>query len=212
MKAIKRVLVTGGAGYVGAVLVPRLLGAGYHVRVLDLCIFGEQPLEGVKQNANFEIFKGDIRSAEMLRRSIPGCDAIIHLACISNDPSVDLDPALSRSINYDAFMPLLDMAIAEGVRRHADARRRGRSARRGRLPGGGRGLRDDARRGGARVPGLLHDEARREGDGARPAPRPRDRAGPRGERRVREPARRGHGVPRDVARRRGRCGRGRRKP
>ncbi len=114
---IDRVLLTGGAGYVGAALVPRLLDAGYRVRVLDLYIFGEHVLDAVKDHPNLEQIKGDIRDHALLKRVLHGCDAVIHLACISNDPSFDLNPALSRSINYDAFGPLVGISKACGLRR-----------------------------------------------------------------------------------------------
>ena len=111
------VLVTGGAGYVGAVLVPELLKKGYQVRVLDLYIFGEHALSEHKDNPALEQVKGDIRDQELLKSVLRGCDAVIHLACISNDPSFELDPALSKSINYDAFEPLVYLSKQAGVRR-----------------------------------------------------------------------------------------------
>lgn len=115
--AINRILVTGGAGYVGAVLVPKLLARGYEVRVLDLFIYGEDVFRNVNSDPALELIRGDIRDQELLRESLPGCDAVIHLACISNDPSFELDPALGKSINYDAFAPLVDIAKASGVTR-----------------------------------------------------------------------------------------------
>ena len=117
MSIIEQVLVTGGAGYVGAMLVPRLLNKGYRVRVLDLYMFGERVLDEVKNHPNLEQFKGDIRDQALLRQVLRGCDTVIHLACISNDPSFELNPALSRSINYDAFGPLVRMSKENGVRR-----------------------------------------------------------------------------------------------
>ena len=117
--SISTVLVTGGAGYVGAVLVPLLLDAGYEVRVLDLFIYGEHvfdQISGDRRNG-LRIFKGDMRDQGLLREALDGCDAVIHLACISNDPSFELDPALGRSINFDAFLPLVDIAKASGVHR-----------------------------------------------------------------------------------------------
>ncbi len=112
-----KVLVTGGAGYVGAVLVPKLLDKGYHVKVLDLYIYGEHVLDAVKDHPNLEQIKGDIRDHELLKQIIPGCDAVIHLACISNDPSFELNPQLGKSINYDAFFGLVDISKKSGVHR-----------------------------------------------------------------------------------------------
>lgn len=111
------VLVTGGAGYVGSVLVPRLLAEAYHVKVLDLYIYGEDVLDVIKDHPHLEQIKGDIRDQSLLRDVLPRCDKVIHLACISNDPSFELNPALSRSINYDAFGPLVRISKESGVRR-----------------------------------------------------------------------------------------------
>jgi len=117
MSSIKQVLVTGGAGYVGAVLVPKLLEAGYAVKVLDLYLYGKDVLAAVKDNPNLEEIQGDIRDRQLLEKIMPGCDAVIHLACISNDPSFELDPDLGRSINYDAFFDLVDVAKDSGIKR-----------------------------------------------------------------------------------------------
>ena len=117
MTPIKRVLVTGGAGYVGAVLVPKLLEKGYEVTVLDLFIYGHHVLNEVKDHQNLVQITGDIRDRTLLERVIPGCEAVIHLACISNDPSFELDPDLGKSINYNAFFGLADISKACGVRR-----------------------------------------------------------------------------------------------
>lgn len=113
MLKAKRILVTGGAGYVGAVLVPKLLEAGHHVRVLDLFLFGDVLLP----HPRLELLRGDLRDRATLEAAVADRDAVIHLACVSNDPSFELDPALGRSINYDAFMPLVRTARARGVRR-----------------------------------------------------------------------------------------------
>lgn len=112
---MKTVLVTGGAGYVGAVLIPKLLARGYRVRNVDLYLFGDDVLP--KGNPALEEIRGDIRDQALLTQAMKGVDAVIHLACISNDPSFELDPALSRTINYDAFEPLVAIAKAAGVKR-----------------------------------------------------------------------------------------------
>ena len=112
-----QVLVTGGAGYVGSVLVPKLLAAGHRVKVLDLYLYGDHILDAVKDNPGLQQIKGDIRDQAVLRQSLPGCDAVIHLACVSNDPSFELNPQLGKSINYDAFEPLVKISRDSGVRR-----------------------------------------------------------------------------------------------
>jgi nucleoside-diphosphate-sugar epimerase len=115
--AIKRVLVTGGAGYVGAVLVPRLLEHGYAVRVLDLYLYGDDVLQSVETHPLLDQVKGDIRDRGLLERVMGDCDAVVHLACISNDPSFELNPELGKSINYDAFFDLVVVAKDSGVKR-----------------------------------------------------------------------------------------------
>ena len=117
MSEQRTVLVTGGAGYVGSRAVPKLLEAGHHVRVLDLYLYGDHVLDAVKDHPNLTQIKGDIRSRETVDQAMRGCDSVIHLACISNDPSYDLDPELGKSINYDAFFVLADSALEHGVGR-----------------------------------------------------------------------------------------------
>jgi nucleoside-diphosphate-sugar epimerase len=111
------VLVTGGAGYVGSVLVPKLLAEGHTVRVLDTYWFGDDVLTAVAGHPRLTEIKGDMRDRETLERAVTGCTAVIHLACISNDPSFEMDPTLGKSINYDAFIPLVQLSKATGVKR-----------------------------------------------------------------------------------------------
>jgi nucleoside-diphosphate-sugar epimerase len=111
------VLVTGGAGYAGAVLVPKLLAAGFRVRVLDLYLYGKHVFDRCRPSALLEEFEGDLRHESVVARAVAGCDAVIHLACISNDPSFELNPVLGRSINLDAFPPLVQLSREAGVRR-----------------------------------------------------------------------------------------------
>jgi nucleoside-diphosphate-sugar epimerase len=112
--ANKKIFITGGAGYVGAMLVPRLLELGNSVTVLDLMWYGEDVIDA---HPNLVMVKGDIRDQELLRKTIPGHDSVIHLACISNDPSFEMDPKLGESINLDAFQPLVEISRASGVNR-----------------------------------------------------------------------------------------------
>ena len=111
---IQNVFITGGAGYVGAVLVPELLEEGYKVTVLDLMIYGDQVLP---THENLKVIKGDIRDKVLLADCIETQDAVIHLACISNDPSFELDPNLGKSINLDSFEPLVQISKEKQVKR-----------------------------------------------------------------------------------------------
>ncbi len=111
---MKTILVTGGAGYKGCVLVPKLLNAGYSVVVYDLMLFGQ---DGLPAHPRLKVVEGDIRDTESYAASVKGCDAVIHMACISNDPSFELDPSLSTTINYDCFEPMVKASRDAGVRR-----------------------------------------------------------------------------------------------
>jgi nucleoside-diphosphate-sugar epimerase len=111
---MKKIFITGGAGYVGSKLVPKLLESGYEVTVLDLMIYGENVLNDHKK---LKKIKGDIRNKNLLEKIIPGHDAVLHLACISNDPSFELNPSLGKSINYDAFEPLVKASVESKVNR-----------------------------------------------------------------------------------------------
>jgi len=110
---MKRIFVTGGAGYVGSALVPKLIERGYQVTVYDLMIYGENVIE---KNKNLKMIKGDIRDQKLLEESLTDQDTVIHLACISNDPSFELNPSLGKSINLDSFEPLVKISKQKKVR------------------------------------------------------------------------------------------------
>jgi nucleoside-diphosphate-sugar epimerase len=111
----KNVLVTGGAGYVGSLLVPQLLDAGHNVTVYDIMYFGDEFLP--KKNPALKVVQGDIRDTRKLAEASKGIDAVISLACISNDASFELNEELSTSINLDAFEPMVVAAKNAGVKR-----------------------------------------------------------------------------------------------
>ena len=113
---LRNVLVTGGAGYVGSALVPKLLAAGHKVSILDLFLYGTEVFDPIRGNPNLHEIKGDLRDPAVVERALEG-DAVIHLACISNDPSFESNPELGKSINYDCFRPLVRAAKGAGVRR-----------------------------------------------------------------------------------------------
>lgn len=110
---LSNVLVTGGAGYVGHVLTPRLLDAGYNVTIYDQLFFGSR----LPNSPNLRVVQGDIRDTAKLAAALQGQDAVLHLACISNDASFELDEKLSQTINYDCFEPTVAAAKRVGVKR-----------------------------------------------------------------------------------------------
>lgn len=112
---MKNILITGGAGYVGNVLVPQLLKSGYNVRVFDIMFFGKDTLP--LSHPNLEVIEGDIRDTDDFAQACKGIDVVLHLACISNDPSFELDGGLSKSINYDCFEPMVLAAKQAKVKR-----------------------------------------------------------------------------------------------
>lgn len=112
-----RVLVAGGAGYVGSRLVPELIAKGYDVVVLDLYLYGEDVFKDLKANPKLKEIKADIRDLQAVDKALQNCDAVIHLACISNDPSFELNPELGKSINLDAFEPFVQLSKKHKIQR-----------------------------------------------------------------------------------------------
>ena len=110
----QKIYITGGAGYVGSLLVPTLLEKGYEVTIIDLMIYGEDMVE---DHPNLTKIKGDIRDIKLMEETIPGHDTLIHLACISNDPSFELNPDLGKTINLDPFEPMVKIAKNSTVNR-----------------------------------------------------------------------------------------------
>lgn len=108
-----KIFITGGAGYVGSRLVPILLKKKYYVTVYDTFYFGNS----LKKNKNLKIIKGDIRNIKKLKKSCKNHNIFLHLACISNDTSFELNNKLSKSINYDCFEPMVKSAKSSNIKR-----------------------------------------------------------------------------------------------
>jgi nucleoside-diphosphate-sugar epimerase len=112
-----RILITGGAGYVGSSLVPLLLAAGHRVRVVDHLAHGGESLLGVWCHSEFEFFRGDIRDRTLLRSAVSGQDAVVHLAAVVGDPACSRQPDVARAINLDASLALIEESQRAGVGR-----------------------------------------------------------------------------------------------
>jgi len=104
-----KVLVTGGAGYIGSVLVPTLLKEGHEVTVVDNFMYCQTSLMDCVHDPNLTIIKGDARDKKLISKCIKGVDFIIPLACIVGAPACDRDPMLARATNYDAIKMILDI-------------------------------------------------------------------------------------------------------
>ena len=104
-----RILVTGGAGYIGSVLVPTLLNFGHKVTVIDNFMYNQPSLLDCCYNENLSIVRGDARNKELVKKYLKNVDAIFPLACIVGAPACDRDPIAAKSVNYDAIKMILEM-------------------------------------------------------------------------------------------------------
>ena len=117
-----KVLVLGGGGFCGSMLARELIEQGHDVNVLDMFIFEPAPfvfrnLNLTGERGRLNIYQGDVRMGELRRNALKDVDVVFHLAAIANDPNYDLDPALSESMDFDAFEPLLEECGEAGVNR-----------------------------------------------------------------------------------------------
>jgi len=113
----KKVLVTGGAGYIGSVLVRILLNQGYKVRVIDSLKFGGEPLFDVSQHPNFEFMNGDLRNDADVDKALEGVDHVAHLAAIVGDPACSKFPEEAKEVNWTASVSLFEKAEEAGIKR-----------------------------------------------------------------------------------------------
>ena len=110
----QKILITGGAGYVGSLLSERLAKAGNKVVIFDTCYYGDSH---IVENENLKLYKGDIRDGLAFENAVEGVDAVIHLACISNDPSFALNENLCKTINFDCFEDLVKISKKQNVKK-----------------------------------------------------------------------------------------------
>src|SRR5258708_19142362 len=107
---VKRVLVLGGAGYLGSALMPKLLDKGYKVRLLDSFVYGDTSIAGIRSHPDFEVLKGDVREIHSVVDAMRDCEAVIDLAAIVGDPACDENRRLCVAINRAATRILDDSA------------------------------------------------------------------------------------------------------
>ena len=110
-----RILVTGGAGYLGSTMVPELLSAGHHVTVVDNFMFGQSSLNHVCYHPNFSVVKGDVRIASIMSPLIKKADLIIPLAALVGAPMCSQDPVGATTTNHDAIVAMLSMLSKQQI-------------------------------------------------------------------------------------------------
>jgi nucleoside-diphosphate-sugar epimerase len=113
----RRVLVIGGAGYIGSALLPLLLRQGYRVRVLDRLLYGAEPLLGLLGHSHLEVVRADFRQVDRVVAAMQGVDTVVHLGAIVGDPACALDEDLTLEINVAATRLIAEVAKGCGVRR-----------------------------------------------------------------------------------------------
>ncbi|MGQ9610072.1 MAG: NAD-dependent epimerase/dehydratase family protein [bacterium] len=113
----EKVLVIGGAGYIGSVMVRKLLQKGYKVKVLDSLIYGGESLMDLYDNSNFELIVGDFRHVDTVVHAAKGVDAIIHLGGIVGDTACELDPQFTREVNSAATRMIKGVCAGFGIKR-----------------------------------------------------------------------------------------------
>jgi nucleoside-diphosphate-sugar epimerase len=113
----KNVLVIGGAGYIGSALLPKLLNNGYRVRVLDMFLYGKEPIAGVVRHPRLELVKGDFRHVDKVVSAMRDMDAVIHLGAIVGDPACDIDEKVTLDVNLSATEMIAHVAKASGISR-----------------------------------------------------------------------------------------------
>jgi nucleoside-diphosphate-sugar epimerase len=113
----KRILVIGGAGYIGSALLPKLLDGGYHVRLLDLFLFGREPIANLLDHPHLEIIEADFRHMDQIVRAMRGMDEVIHLGGIVGDPACSLDQELTVEVNLIATRMIAEVAKGSGIQR-----------------------------------------------------------------------------------------------
>jgi nucleoside-diphosphate-sugar epimerase len=110
-------VVTGGSGYIGALLVQELREAGREVRVLDSLLHGQEDIAAEQERAGVEVIRSDVRDADARKRALTGAEAVVHLAAIVGDPACALDPKASDDVNVQATRALVSDANEMGVER-----------------------------------------------------------------------------------------------